>query len=97
MARHTYKQPFFAVYHAKTFNHNPQNEKAMYGLRYDEFVVPLVKAVQEQQIIIEDAKVKISTLEAGAGVFLQGRPARRPEPLLLPEREPQGRPCIFAG
>ena len=24
----------------------PKNEKDMYGLRYDEFVVPLVKAVQ---------------------------------------------------
>ena len=27
----------------------PKNENDLYGLRYSEFVVPLVKAVQEQQ------------------------------------------------
>ncbi len=31
----------------------PKNEDSHYGLRYAEFVVPLVKAVQEQQAIIE--------------------------------------------
>ncbi len=31
----------------------PKNVKDFYGLRYAEFVVPLVKAVQEQQIMIE--------------------------------------------
>jgi subtilisin-like proprotein convertase family protein len=31
----------------------PENEKSLWGLRYSEFVVPLVKAVQEQQIMIE--------------------------------------------
>jgi len=31
----------------------PKNENGFYGLRYAEFVVPLVKAVQEQQKIIE--------------------------------------------
>ena len=31
----------------------PQNEKDVYGLRYGEFVVPLVKAVQEQQQLIK--------------------------------------------
>jgi len=31
----------------------PENEDSFYGLRYAEFVVPLVKAVQEQQKIIE--------------------------------------------
>ena len=31
----------------------PTNEKALYGLRYGDFVVPLVKAVQEQQVMIE--------------------------------------------
>ncbi len=40
----------------------PKNPQSHYGLRYAEFVVPLVKAVQEQQIIIEtlkeDAKIK---------------------------------------
>ncbi|MGB4931306.1 MAG: tail fiber domain-containing protein, partial [Chitinophagales bacterium] len=31
----------------------PQNDESTYGLRYAEFVVPLVKAVQEQQAQIE--------------------------------------------
>ncbi len=31
----------------------PKNDKDYYGLRYSEFVVPLVKAVQEQQLMIE--------------------------------------------
>jgi len=31
----------------------PKNENDYYGLRYAEFVVPLVKAVQEQQTIID--------------------------------------------
>ncbi|MBK9983435.1 MAG: proprotein convertase P-domain-containing protein [Saprospiraceae bacterium] len=31
----------------------PQNDKSLWGLRYGEFVVPLVKAVQEQQKMID--------------------------------------------
>jgi hypothetical protein len=31
----------------------PNNENGVYGLRYADFVVPLVKAIQEQQIMIE--------------------------------------------
>jgi len=34
-----------------------------YGLRYNEFIAPLVKAIQEQQAIIEDLKSRIETLE----------------------------------
>ena len=34
----------------------PQNETDLYGIRYAEFVVPLVKAMQEQQEIIEQQK-----------------------------------------
>jgi len=34
----------------------PDNEKDHYGLRYSTFVVPLIKAVQEQQTIIEELK-----------------------------------------
>ena len=34
----------------------PQNEHSMYFLRYAEFVVPLVKAVQEQQDMIEELR-----------------------------------------
>ncbi len=32
----------------------PKNDKDFYGLRYAAFVVPLVRAVQEQQVIIDD-------------------------------------------
>jgi hypothetical protein len=42
----------------------PKNEKDLYGLRYAEFVVPLVKAVQEQQAMIEDQKILIHSLQA---------------------------------
>jgi trimeric autotransporter adhesin len=41
----------------------PKNENDFYGLRYAEFVVPLVKAVQEQQGIIENQNQKIKSLE----------------------------------
>jgi trimeric autotransporter adhesin len=41
----------------------PQNPDGHYGLRYAEFVVPLVKAVQEQQQIIEELKNTIEQLQ----------------------------------
>jgi hypothetical protein len=41
----------------------PKNENDIYGLRYAEFVVPLVKAVQEQQDIIEDQQKQIDVLQ----------------------------------
>ena len=41
----------------------PKNDKDFYGLRYAEFVVPLVKAVQEQQKIIEELTRRIEVLE----------------------------------
>ncbi|MGV6828074.1 MAG: tail fiber domain-containing protein [Flavobacteriales bacterium] len=41
----------------------PDNETDFYGLRYAEFVVPLVKALQEQQDQIEENKNTIKTLE----------------------------------
>ena len=34
----------------------PKNDNDLYGIRYAEFVVPLVKAVQEQQLMIEQLK-----------------------------------------
>ena len=37
----------------------PKNDKDLYGLRYAEFVVPLVKAVQEQQKQIEKQQQQI--------------------------------------
>ena len=41
----------------------PQNETDLYGISYAEFVVPLVKAVQEQQVIIEKLLKRIEALE----------------------------------
>lgn len=41
----------------------PKNEKELYGLSYSEFVVPLVKAVQEQQQIIETQNKVLLALE----------------------------------
>lgn len=42
---------------------HPTSENDLYGLRYAEFVVPLVKAVQEQQEIIENQFGIINDLE----------------------------------
>ena len=41
----------------------PKNKNDFYGLRYAEFVVPLVKAVQEQQEMIRDQKKTIEQLQ----------------------------------
>ena len=43
----------------------PQNETGLYGLRYAEFVVPLVKAVQEQQSLLRElgAEIEMQKLE----------------------------------
>lgn len=41
----------------------PKNENDYYGLRYAEFVAPLVKAVQEQQSMIEQQKRQIKALK----------------------------------
>jgi hypothetical protein len=41
----------------------PKNANDYYGLRYAEFVVPLVKAVQEQQVMIEELKIEIERLK----------------------------------
>jgi hypothetical protein len=40
----------------------PKNENDFYGLRYAEFVVPLVKAVQEQQTTIQNQQKTIEDL-----------------------------------
>jgi trimeric autotransporter adhesin len=58
---------------AKTVGYNfsgvdkPKNENDMYGLRYAEFVVPLVKAVQQQQKIIADMQKQIDELKKTHG------------------------------
>ena len=41
----------------------PANEQTPYSLSYAEFVVPLVKAIQEQQAIIEELKAEIDKLK----------------------------------
>jgi trimeric autotransporter adhesin len=41
----------------------PKNANAFYGLRYGDFVVPLVKAVQEQQKMIEELKQEVAELK----------------------------------
>jgi len=40
----------------------PKNEESHYGLRYAEFVVPLVKGMQEQQAIIQEQQAMIEEL-----------------------------------
>jgi hypothetical protein len=42
----------------------PKNNKEAYGLSYSQFVVPLVKAVQEQQAIIEELRKEIELLKS---------------------------------
>ena len=51
--------------------HHPANEKDLYSLAYGQFVVPLVKAVQEQQQIIEKEKTKLQEQEQSMEVFKQ--------------------------
>ena len=42
----------------------PKNDQSLYGLRYAEFTVPLVKAVQEQQALIESQKTELLELKS---------------------------------
>jgi hypothetical protein len=41
----------------------PKNDKDVYGIRYAEFVIPLVKAVQEQQQLIDELLEEVKTLK----------------------------------
>lgn len=43
--------------------HKPENENDHYSLAYSQFVVPLVKAVQEQQQMIEDLQNQLKQLK----------------------------------
>jgi hypothetical protein len=45
----------------------PQKEKEYYSLSYETFVVPLVKAIQEQQKIIADLQKQINALKQQRG------------------------------
>ena len=46
--------------------HHPDSEDDNYSLSYEKFVVPLVKAVQEQQLMIEQQNIIIVQLQAKA-------------------------------
>jgi predicted RNase H-like nuclease (RuvC/YqgF family) len=41
----------------------PKNNKEVYALRYLDFIMPMIKSIQEQQKIIEAQSQKIETLE----------------------------------
>ncbi|MFP3597171.1 T9SS type A sorting domain-containing protein [Chryseobacterium sp. SIMBA_029] len=49
--------------------HIPDNENDNYSIAYSEFVVPLVKAMQEQQKIIENLQQQINDLKKKQGVI----------------------------
>jgi hypothetical protein len=42
----------------------PESEDEFYSLRYAEFVVPLVKGMQEQQVEIEELRSEIDDLKS---------------------------------
>ena len=41
----------------------PKNNKEAYGLSYSQFVIPLVKAIQEQQKMIEELRKEVLELK----------------------------------
>jgi hypothetical protein len=43
---------------------DPENTDSEQGLRYDQFIAPLIKAIQEQQALIESLTTRIAALEA---------------------------------
>jgi hypothetical protein len=49
----------------------PKNSRETYGLSYSQFVVPLVKAVQEQQQIIEGQNKRIDQLQLQLELLLK--------------------------
>ena len=54
----------------------PDTKDGFYGLRYAEFVVPLVKAVQEQQLMIDQLKESVENLKKELDT-LKGSPVRK--------------------
>ena len=55
------KQTGFTAFDAV---HAPTNETDNYSMGYSEFVVPLVKAVQEQQVLIEELRRELEELRS---------------------------------
>lgn len=43
---------------------DPENPESLQGLRYDQFIAPLVKAVQELSGTVDDLRVRLSSMEA---------------------------------
>ncbi len=41
-----------------------KDDAGMYGVRYNDLLAPMVKAIQEQQKMIEELKAKVELLEA---------------------------------
>tara|TARA_B100002019_G_scaffold267866_1_gene259252 strand:- start:179 stop:1138 length:960 start_codon:yes stop_codon:yes gene_type:complete len=54
----------FAGFVKEDISEEQDGSSYRYGLRYNEFIAPLVKAIQEQQEIIDDLKTRIEELEA---------------------------------
>ena len=68
--------------------HKPNNSREMYALSYETFVVPLVKAVQEQQAMIEEMKIenrklKTENEELRTSIHEQNARLQKLEALLL--------------
>ncbi len=51
----------------------PQNDESYYSIRYSEFVIPLIKAVQEQSEEIDSLNNRIEQLEEKVEMLLQGQ------------------------
>ncbi|MEM7038660.1 MAG: hypothetical protein AAF570_16865, partial [Bacteroidota bacterium] len=51
----------------------PKNEKDHYGLRYSEFVVPLVQGMQEQQAEIERLNAELVELKTLVKTLLESQ------------------------
>ena len=64
----------------------PKNENDFYGLHYGDFVVPLVKTVQEQQVIINDLQLKIQSLEKQTVIEKENNYAVQQRLLLLEDQ-----------
>jgi hypothetical protein len=60
----------------------PENETDYYAIRYAEFVMPLVNAVQEQQVYIEEQQVQMD----GQQVLIEGQQGQMNEQQVLIER-----------
>lgn len=49
----------------------PKSSKGQYGLRYSDFVMPLVKGMQEQEIIIEEQNKRLDILQIQINTLLK--------------------------